>query len=452
LTTRARHAATTIVRPAPAVDGTPPVSPNLIRADAVADRRVGHNTVETLLFHGLSTPVALVLVVLQSRFLQPSGRGAFILTVLSVTILARLFGQLGYAVTNRMRERGASVLTLVHRALTLAVLLGVLGFAGIVAWGHLTRGIGAGDAAIAATALLPNVIWQAVSGVLLGLGRVRLWNYIQALPPVATLAGMLLLVVALGGGVRAALVAWASAHVITAAFALALTRDVWVPLALPRLLDLYGLAELALVMGAVQVVNLISYRVELFVLDRYRGIGAVGIYSIAMQTAESMWLVAAAIATSVTPPAVHDDEPAAVRLIGKAAVRGLLFTGILALGLALIAPFAIPLLLGHDFEGAARPLYLLLPGVVVYAPVTVLVVYLSVRRGKPRLSLAVAIVGMIVTAAAAFVLIPRYGASGAAAASSIGYAAGAGLAWVFFTRLGRTRGSVQGAMRPVAQP
>jgi O-antigen/teichoic acid export membrane protein len=74
---------------------------------------------------------------------------------------------------------------------------------------------------------------------------------------------------------------------------------------------------------------------------------------------------------------------------------------------------------------------------VAYAPVSILVVYLSVRRGRPRLSLAVAVVGLLVTAAASVVLIPRHGASGAALSSTIGYAAGGTLAWIFFTRLAR---------------
>ena len=431
--------------PSPAVDGAPPVAPNLPRnEDAQAARRVSQNILETLIFRGLSTPIALVLVVVQSRFLAPGGRGQFILVVLSVTILSRLFGQLGLAVTNRMQQYGVDLRRLVHRAFALAVLLGVGGGAAIVGWGHAQRGVGIQLAAIGAVALLPNIVWQSVSGVLLGLGRVRLWNWIQALPPILTLAGMLLLVVAYDGGVRGALVAWALANGITALFALAATKHVWAPFALDELVDL-ALARLALTMGAVQVVNLISYRIELFILDRYRGIGAVGIYSISMQAAEAIWLVAAAIATSVTAPAVREDEAGAQRLIARSALRGLAYTAIVAAVVGVAAPLLIPLLFGDDFRHAARPLVFLLPGIVAYSPVSILVVYLSVRRGRPRLSLAVAVVGLVVTAAASVVLIPRHGASGAALSSTIGYAAGGTLAWIFCRRLART-----GARTPAA--
>ena len=136
---------------------------------------------------------------------------------------------------------------------------------------------------------------------------------------------MLLLVVALDGGVRAAVVAWTAAHVLTAAVALVVGRDLWRPVARPALLDaeVRTILQLALAMGAVQVVNLVGYRVELFVLEWYEGVAAVGIYSIAMQAAEAMWLIPAAIATAITGPAVHDDEADATRLVTRSALRGL---------------------------------------------------------------------------------------------------------------------------------
>ena len=446
MTPSGERAASGAARPAPAIDGSPPVSPNLPRpAQGLESRevpggtRVRRNTLETLLFRGLSTPLALLLVVVQSRFLAPSGRGTFVLVVLTVTILARLLGQLGLAVTAELRERDVEVRHLVQRAFGLGAVLGVLGGALLVALGAATDAIGWELALIAALALVPNVLWQTVSGVLLGLARVRSWNYVQALPPLLTLTGMLVLVVGLGGGVRAAVVAWTLAHVLTAAFALVVARDTWLPLGPQPLLDEHGrtILRLALLLGAVQVVNLVGYRIELFILEWYDGVAAVGVYSIAMQAAEALWLLPAAIATAITGPAVHDDERAASRLVGRSALKGLAYTAGAAVVVGAAAPFLIPLLFGDDFDGAARPLALLLPGIVAYAPVTVLVVYLSLRHGRPNLSLGIAVVAMTVTSALALLLIPRFGAEGAAGASALGYGAGAILAWLLFARLAR---------------
>src|SRR5205823_8153056 len=189
MTASAKPSAATAVRPAPGVEIAPPVTPNLIRTQEVATaRKAGRNTVETLLFRGLSTPIAMVLVVLQSRFLHPEGRGAFVLAVLSVTIFSRLLGQLGVAVTNRRQEH-PDLRGLVLRAFGIAVVAGAVGTAAIAVWGGLTAGLGFRLAALAGLALVPNVIWQTVSGVLLGLNRIRLWNVLQLLPTVATLVG-----------------------------------------------------------------------------------------------------------------------------------------------------------------------------------------------------------------------------------------------------------------------
>jgi len=47
----------------------------------------------------------------------------------------------------------------------------------------------------------------------------------------------------------------------------------------------------------------------------------------------------------------------------------------------------------------------------------------------------VSLVGLVVTAVMSVILIPRYGASGAAGASAIGYGAGGLAAWLFFVHL-----------------
>jgi O-antigen/teichoic acid export membrane protein len=144
--------------------------------------------------------------------------------VLTVTILARLFGQLGVAVTSHARD--AELRPFVDRALALALLLGAAGIVAILAAG-------------------------AVIDVVVGLGH----------------------------GVDGAVAVWTAAYFATSLFALAAARDIWLPSTTPMVLDRHGRAilRLALVMGAVQIVNLIGYRIELFILDRYEGLAQVGI-------------------------------------------------------------------------------------------------------------------------------------------------------------------------------
>jgi O-antigen/teichoic acid export membrane protein len=264
---------------------------------------------------------------------------------------------------------------------------------------------------------------------------------VQLASPLLTVLGTLVLVVALGGQVHAALAAWTIAHVLTAILALYFTRDLWLPLRMPSLVDGVSqqLMRLALAMGALQVIALIGYRAELFVLEAIDGVAAVGIYSIANQAAESMWLMAAAIATAITAPVVRESEADAVALVKRSLVKSLLYTAGAGAIVAITAPFVIRYALGSAFNGARTPLLLLLPGAIAYAPVQILVVYLSVRRGRPRLSLAAGLTAMVVTIAASVPLIEAYGPSGAAGASAIGYGCGALVAWLLFRRLSADR-------------
>jgi O-antigen/teichoic acid export membrane protein len=66
-------------------------------------------------------------------------------------------------------------------------------------------------------------------------------------------------------------------------------------------------------------------------------------------------------------------------------------------------------------------------------------VYLSVRRGRPRLALLAGVVAMVVTVAASVPLVAAYGPSGAAAASALGYGCGALVAFALFRRLASPR-------------
>src|SRR3954454_12832669 len=132
---------TTRLRPSPGIEAVPPVTPNLIRSEEIPGaRKVGQNTLETLLFRGISTPVAFALVVIQSRFLDPAGRGRFVLVILTVTILARLLGQLGVAVTSLSRE--GELRPLVGRGLGWTVVLGVAGIGLVLAAGAVIDSFG----------------------------------------------------------------------------------------------------------------------------------------------------------------------------------------------------------------------------------------------------------------------------------------------------------------------
>jgi len=82
----------------------------------------------------------------------------------------------------------------------------------------------------------------------------------------------------------------------------------------------------------------------------------------------------------------------------------------------------LPLVFGAAFRESVPALMWLLPGVTIFSIANVIGSYLA-GIGKPHLNLAVALVGLVVTVALDFVLIPWLGIIGAAIASTLSYLA-----------------------------
>jgi O-antigen/teichoic acid export membrane protein len=188
-------------------------------------------------------------------------------------------------------------------------------------------------------------------------------------------------------------------------------------------------------MGAVNVIVFVNYRVEFAFLEGMRGTEDVGVYKTATQVAEMLWLVTTAIATATWTTVLHEREDRAVSVVLRACLKGILYMGIGAVGVAILAPTVVPLVLTDKFEDATSPLMWLLPGILFYGPVSILAIYISVRHRRPHYALVGPLISMAVTIGLAYVLIDRYGVDGAAMATSAGYIVSALVSWVMFVRL-----------------
>jgi O-antigen/teichoic acid export membrane protein len=285
-------------------------------------------------------------------------------------------------------------------------------------------------------ALPAMLVSGTLTTTLVALGRVRARNVLYFGGPACTLVGLVILVVLLGNGVGGAVIAWLIAQGVVFAAALITTAGVWRPLELGGIsLDLgQRMLLLGLRAGLVNVMSLLNYRIDLFVLKAYRGIDAVGVYSVAVSIAELLWIVPVAVATATISVAVSASEPQVVRAIAQGVRASLAVTAIAGLALAAVAPFAIPFVFGSRFDGATVPLLILIPGVVAFSPVQLLVVYFSIRAGQLRVPLGVSVASAVLTGVLAILIIPPLGLTGAALSTSIGYTISMLIGAIVFTR------------------
>jgi O-antigen/teichoic acid export membrane protein len=104
--------------------------------------------------------------------------------------------------------------------------------------------------------------------------------------------------------------------------------------------------------------------------------------------------------------------------------------GCIGLGAAL-GPLLVPLVFGEPFQESVRPFLLLLPAVFGYVALGIFSSAL-VASGAPGRSSLGPLVSLVLATGLDFVLIPRYGASGAAGAAAIGYLAGGAAALALY--------------------
>lgn len=175
------------------------------------------------------------------------------------------------------------------------------------------------------------------------------------------------------------------------------------------------------------VVGQLAFRLDLVVLPLLAGTSEAGVYSIAVVAGSLVALAPSALAQAMTHPLGGMSSAAGVRLVRSAVMATLAMAGGLGVLLLLaLRLLAVPLL-GPSFSDAASVFSVLLPGVVLFAPVHILVIYANTCLLRPGLSSWVTGVVLVSDLTLLWFLAPGYGASGAALASSVSYAIGAGV-------------------------
>ena len=396
---------------------------------------VGRNAIETVGASAISLVLSLPTTIITSRYLHPAGRGAFYLGLVTVTIATTLFGSIGIAVTHEFKRGAAERQKIVAHGLVASLVLGIAAGAVLVPI-NLTLTPGFPAVALMPIALPAILVTGTLTSTLVALGRIRARNLLQLAVPATTLAGVVVLVALLAKGVRGAVTAWLIAQVVVVIAGLATTVGVWRPLELRRMhLELARpIVLLGLRAGAVSVIGLLNYRIELFVLNAYRGIDAVGVYSVSVSMAELLWIIPGAVATATIALAISTSDQGAVQIIALGARTAILATAAAGAALAAVAPIGIPLLFGQRFDGAIVPLLILIPGVIAFSPGQLFAVYFSMRLGQMRIPLGVALASAALTGTLAVLIIPPLGLTGAALSTSIGYTASMMFGAMLFSR------------------
>lgn len=166
------------------------------------------------------------------------------------------------------------------------------------------------------------------------------------------------------------------------------------------------------------------YHVDVLTLRAFRPEAEVGYYKAALVIAGFLWLAPTAVqdvmVQSVSEHWREDAVDEINRISNQTTRYAFLFTALLAIGIAALAEPFIPLYFGSEFRPAIRPFVILLPGTVGFAIARPI---FAITQAKGQMRPLVLITGVLATLNLLLniLLVPLYGTTGAAVATTIGY-------------------------------
>ena len=286
---------------------------------------------------------------------------------------------------------------------------------------------------ISCTAIPFALLTIFLQGILNGAQRFAHFNLVlltQYASPTVTLTVAL---VAARGSTTAAVWAWTVSTVITATAAVYFVSRLGRFSLRFRPSTLRQLLRFGLISYLSSLTSFVNYRFDVLIVNLFSGARQVGLYSVGTGLAEVVWYLANAAGIVLAPRVASAATDEADRLT-EAVCRVVAFLAVIAAAaLALTAPFLVVLFFGEAFAESAWAVWLLLPGIVAYSVARVLSMYL-LGRNQLRIDLLASFVGLVVTLALDFLLIPRYGFRGAAIASSLAYTAAMVVDLIWVTR------------------
>ncbi|MFM2066771.1 MAG: hypothetical protein RLZZ584_1680 [Pseudomonadota bacterium] len=384
--------------------------------------------------------------------LGPARQGEFALFTAVESVLMALTSGFGVAIARRISHHGERPAGLVGASMLACLLLGLVAGAGLLAVSHWSNGAPDWPAAARVTgnyqslwllALAAPLLFVTpnLSGLWLGTGRMGGLARLTLGAPALTLALIGLAALAgLPAAVGVALGAWVTARVLVALGALvAARRGGW--LGRPDLPALAADGRFVLVIGATNLVALLNYKVDIFLVERFLGLGPTGVYSIAVMVAELLWLVSSSVTTAAYARIGAPDAAQATRLTVRAMHASVLLLLALCPLLWLFAALVVPWLLGPAYGGALAALAVLLPGVALYGAASSLSAWFTNHAGRPLVPALLAGSSLLFTVVVSLLAIPRLGMLGGALATSLSYGATVALGgWLFMRASGTPAG------------
>ena len=169
------------------------------------------------------------------------------------------------------------------------------------------------------------------------------------------------------------------------------------------------------------IIGSLHYRLDIFLINIFLNPIAVGFYSIATALSEKIWLISQSAGTILFPRVSSEKDESRLKKFTPIVCRNVLFiTAIGAIFLFVLGHWIITLLYSMRFLESILPFHILLIGSVTMSGWRILANDLY-GRGRPELNIYISLASVALNIILNILWIPNFGIAGAAWATSISY-------------------------------
>jgi O-antigen/teichoic acid export membrane protein len=406
--------------------------------------KVGAAFVQTLASQILQSAASILTGVLIARGLGPAGQGRYA-TFAAGVALGALIASLGQFHGNVLAAADRSgvprVLLLragVHGGVVLALLSSVILLGGRL----LTSEQRTTTAALFVIILSLEAVADMVRGINLGQHNVTGWNVAGLTQRLVYFAAVSSLTLHLGWRLESVVACWAAATFVSV-----VVSGGWIWFRTPRssftLRGIWAGWAPRLVKGIRAFIaigfTLLLVRADVWMLRPMLGLATVGQISVATSVAEWLWYIPSILGNLMFALVAADQGAESVRRVARSArlVTGLVVPTMVVL--LLTGRWLVHLLYGPAYHDAGVLFTLLLPGMAALGIHLVIDSYFA-GSGFPPITIWGAIAAAVVKFGLNLVVVPWYGAVGAACVTTLVYGALLALKAVWFVRTTGVRG------------
>ena len=382
---------------------------------------------QTLIINSIILVSALANSILQSHLLHPKGRGEITAILLWPNVIGYLleFG-LTESVIYHIAQDTTRTVRVAGNALIIGIVQGVLGFlVGIVGIPILL-----GDQStqtIALSVLFSITIPGAILAdyfvnILRALLRINTYNLLRLVVPIGYTLSLLLLYIIRAVSVTNLVYLYLFVYffflllVAVACLVEKVKIQIWIDFLLIRSMLHYGIQNY----GSTIFIN-INVRLDQLVMSVMLPPEQLGLYVVAVTTTNFATMLAQAFSAIILPQmARYADQSEKIEYFKRVFSIFWYVSLVLAFGLMLVLPLAIPIVFGDEFRAATFAAEILIVGALLYSTKTVIVTGLQ-ALGMPAIGSRAELMGAIATVILLLVLLPLMGYVGAAVASTIAY-------------------------------